>query len=53
MRSGDQAEPLVAPVWDAVRECTRRILREANDRRRRGARHGEAHVLHLTGDHDD
>jgi Rrf2 family protein len=26
MRGGDQAEPLVAPVWDAVRECTRSIL---------------------------
>jgi Rrf2 family protein len=23
---GDQAEPLVAPVWSAVRDCTRRIL---------------------------
>ena len=29
MRSGDQAEPLVAPVWSAVRDCTRRILSAA------------------------
>ncbi|MFA4964781.1 MAG: Rrf2 family transcriptional regulator [Thermoleophilia bacterium] len=26
MRGGDQAEPLVAPVWRAVRECTRAVL---------------------------
>ena len=29
MRGGDQAEPLVAPVWREVRECTRAILRAA------------------------
>jgi Rrf2 family protein len=29
MRGGDQAEPLVAPVWGAVRECTRAILTAA------------------------
>jgi Rrf2 family protein len=26
MHSGGQAEPLVAPVWDEVHECVRRIL---------------------------
>jgi Rrf2 family protein len=29
MRGRDQAEVLVAPVWDAVRECTRAILGSA------------------------
>jgi Rrf2 family protein len=29
MRGGDQAEPLVAPVWRAVRECTRAVLGSA------------------------
>jgi Rrf2 family protein len=29
MRGRDQAEILVAPVWDAVRECTRSILGSA------------------------
>ena len=29
MRGGDQAEALVAPVWSAVRECTRAILGSA------------------------
>jgi Rrf2 family protein len=29
MRGGDQAEVLVAPVWSAVRECTRAILGSA------------------------
>ena len=29
MRDGDQAEPLVAPVWSAVRDCTRAILTAA------------------------
>jgi Rrf2 family protein len=29
MRSGDQAEALVAPVWREVRECTRAILSSA------------------------
>lgn len=29
MRGGDQAEPLVAPVWGAVRDCTRAILTTA------------------------
>ena len=29
MRGGDQAEPLVAPVWQAVRECTRAVLGSA------------------------
>lgn len=29
MRGGDQAEPLVAPVWSAVRRCTREILASA------------------------
>jgi Rrf2 family protein len=29
MRGGDQAEPLVAPVWGAVRDCTRAILTAA------------------------
>jgi len=26
IQGGDQAEPLVAPVWRAVRECTRAVL---------------------------
>ncbi len=29
MRGGDQAEALVAPVWRAVRECTRAVLGSA------------------------
>jgi len=29
MQDGGQAELLVAPVWDEVRECLRRILRSA------------------------
>ena len=29
MRGRDQAESLVAPVWEAVRECTRSILGSA------------------------
>ena len=29
MHGGDQAEPLVAPVWRAVRECTRAVLGSA------------------------
>jgi len=29
MRGGDQAEVLVAPVWRAVRECTRAVLASA------------------------
>ncbi|HET6493820.1 MAG TPA: Rrf2 family transcriptional regulator [Thermoleophilia bacterium] len=29
MQGGGQAELLVAPVWDEVRECLRRILRSA------------------------
>lgn len=29
MRGGDQAEILVAPVWDALQECLQRILRSA------------------------
>ena len=29
MHGGDQAEPLVAPVWGAVRDCTRAILAAA------------------------
>jgi len=30
MPRGDQAEPLVAPVWSEVRACTRAILRAAS-----------------------
>jgi DNA-binding IscR family transcriptional regulator len=30
MSGGDQAEPLVAPVWSEVRACTRAILRSAS-----------------------
>ena len=50
MRGGDQAEALVAPVWRAVRECTRAILALGHHRRRGGPGQRDPHVLHLTGD---
>ena len=49
MRGGDQADALVAPVWDAVRECTR-AYSDRHHRRRRGASPSAPDVLHLIGD---